>query len=155
MKFLSTRTFITPHLVIEGAAEAMAFYQKAFGAEEICRMPGPDGRLMHAAMRFGDSEVYLCDSFPEYGGSPGPKTLGNSPVTLHLESPNVDETWAKATAAGCTVAMPLDNMFWGDRYGKVVDPYGHHWSLSSRIEELTFDQMAERGAAAMASPECG
>jgi PhnB protein len=154
--FLSKRTHVTPHLVVEGAAEAMDFYKKAFGAEEICRMPGPDGRLMHAAMKIGDSELFLCDAFPEYGGSPGPKALGNSPVTLHLEIPNVDEAWEKATAAGCTVAMPLENMFWGDRYGKVVDPFGHHWSLSSRVEELTVEQMKERGDEAFADPAaCG
>jgi PhnB protein len=148
MKFLSTRTFITPHLVVEGAAEAMEFYKKAFGAEEIARMPGPDGRLMHAAMKFGDSEVFMCDPFPEYGGSPGPNKLGNSPVTIHLETPNVDTSWDRAVKAGCTVAMPLDNQFWGDRYGKLVDPYGHHWSLSSRIEELTPEQMMERSKTA-------
>jgi PhnB protein len=151
---LSTRTHLTPHLVVEGAADAMEFYKKAFGAEEICRMPGPDGRLMHAALKIGESELYLCDAFPEYGGSPGPKTLGNSPVTINLETPNVDEAWTKATEAGCTVTMPLDNMFWGDRYGKLVDPFGHHWAMSSRIEDLTFEQMKERGAKAFASPEC-
>jgi PhnB protein len=150
--YLSTRVCLTPHLVIEGAADAMEFYKKAFGAEEICRMPGPDGRLMHAGMKIGDSELFLCDSFPEYGGSPGPNKLGNSPVTIHFETPNVDAAWDKAVKAGCTVAMPLDNQFWGDRYGKVVDPFGHHWSLSSRVEELTPDQMMERAGKAFAEP---
>ena len=96
----------------------------------------------------------LASAANAWSGSPGPKTLGNSPVTLHLEIPNVDDAWEKATTAGCTVAMPLDNMFWGDRYGKVVDPYGHHWSLSSRIEDLTVEQMKERGEKAFAGEPC-
>jgi len=148
---LSTRTYLTPHLIIEGAAKACDFYKEAFGAEELARMPGPDGRLMHAHMKFGDSDLYLADSFPEYGTSPGPLTLGNSPVVIHLETPNVDRAFERAASAGCKVTMPLADMFWGDRYGKLVDPFGHHWSLSSRIENLTVEEMKKRGDEAFAN----
>src|SRR3954453_16531845 len=97
---LTKSTSITPHLVFDNAADAIEFYKKAFGVEELMRMPGPDGRLMHAAVRIGESELMMCDAFPEYGGSPSPNTLGNSPVTIHLSTPNVDAVFASAIKAG-------------------------------------------------------
>ncbi len=146
---------ITPHLVIKGAAEAIEFYKRAFGAKEIHRMPfpGPDGqvRLMHAEVEIGDSRMFLADEFPEYG-STGPK--GNSPVTLHLWVSDADAAFAQAVGAGATVAMPLANMFWGDRYGKVVDPFGHHWSIAAHLEDLTPEQMQERMLAAFSGSPC-
>jgi PhnB protein len=140
---------ITPHLVVRNASEAIAFYVKALGAVEMYRLPGPDGRLMHAALQIGDSRVFLCDECPEYG-SLGPQAWGGSPVTLHLGVEDADAAFNRAVEAGASVAMPLADMFWGDRYGKVVDPFGHHWSIASHLEDLTPEQIQERAAAAFA-----
>jgi uncharacterized glyoxalase superfamily protein PhnB len=143
---------VTPHLTVKGAAEAIDFYKKAFGAVELQRMPGPDGkRIMHAALKIGDSIILMNDEFPEMGGKPNsPTSLKGSTVTLHLFVPDVDKSFAQAVAAGCKATMPLMDMFWGDRYGKVTDPYGHEWSLATHKEDLTPQQMAERGAKAFA-----
>ena len=144
---------ITPHLVIKGAAEAIEFYKRAFGAEEIISdaLPGANGQMKigHAALQFGDSKLFLADEFPEMA-SVGPG--GSSPVTLHLYVTDADATFARAVEAGATVAMPLADMFWGDRYGKLVDPFGHHWSIAEHLEDLTPEQMQERMAAAMGGP---
>ena len=142
---------ITPHLVIKGAPEAIAFYIKAFGAEELCRMPmpGPDGtmKIGHAELKIGDSRLFLADEFPDYGsvGPQGP----SSPVVIHLYVEDADAAFNQAVAAGATVTMPVMDMFWGDRYGKLVDPFGHHWSIAEHLEDLTPEQMMERMAAAM------
>ena len=147
---------ITPHLVIKGADEAIEFYKKAFDAKEMVRMPmpGKDGvmKIGHAELQFGDSKVFLAEEFPDFG-SLGPSG-GGSPVTLHFYVSGVDAAFAKAVEAGATVAMPLADMFWGDRYGKLIDPFGHHWSLAEHIEDLTPAQMQERMAAAFAVPPC-
>jgi PhnB protein len=147
---------ITPHLVIKGASEAIDFYKRAFGAEEVGRMPfpGPDGqvKLGHAELRIGESRLFLADEFPDYG-SKGPN--GSSPVTIHLEVADVDAVFGRAVAEGARVTMPLADMFWGDRYGKVVDPFGHHWSIATHLEDLTLEQLEERRAAAFAGPGCG
>ena len=147
---------ITPHLVIKGATEAIEFYKRAFGAEEIYRMPfpGPGGgtKLGHAELKIGDSKLYLADEFPERGVT-GPN--GHSPVTIHLYVPDVDTVYNRALEAGATVTMPLANMFWGDRYGKLVDPFGHHWALSTHIEDVTPEQMEERMSAMMGHADCG
>jgi uncharacterized glyoxalase superfamily protein PhnB len=144
---------ITPHLVIKGAAEAIEFYKRAFGAEELARMPfpGPDGtmRVGHAELRIGDSRLFLADEFPEYGSS-GPD--GRSPVTIHLYVEDADAAFAQAVEAGATVSMPLADMFWGDRYGKLIDPFGHHWSVAEHLEDPTPEQMQERMAALSAEP---
>lgn len=146
---------ITPHLVIKGASKAIEFYKRAFGAKELSRMPfpGKDGqvKLGHAALQIGDSRLFLADEFPKHGAV-GPD--GSSPVTVHLYVTDADATFARAVGAGATVSMPLQNMFWGDRYGKLVDPFGHHWSIAERLEDLTPEQMQERMAAAMAGPPC-
>ena len=146
---------ITPHLVIKGASEAIEFYKRAFGAEEISRMPmpGPDGqvKLGHAELKIGDSPLFLADEFPNYG-SVGPN--GSSPVTIHLYVTDVDAAFARAVEAGAKVTMPPADMFWGDRYGKLVDPFGHHWSLAEHLEDLTPEQTMERMAAAMAGQPC-
>lgn len=134
---------ITPHLVCEGAAEAIEFYKKAFGAVERGRMPGPDGKIMHAMLSIGDSPLMLNDDFPEMAGGRGPKALQGSPVTLHLYVEDVDAAFAKAVAAGATVRMPVADMFWGDRYGQVTDPFGHHWSLATHKQDLTSEQITE------------
>ncbi|TJY65282.1 VOC family protein [Sinimarinibacterium sp. CAU 1509] len=131
---------VTPHLVCAGAAAAIDFYAKAFGAEELHRLPAPDGRLMHAAVRIGDSVVMLVDEMPEHGAL-GPLSLKGSPVTVHLYVEDVDAVVAQAVAAGATVMMPVADMFWGDRYGIVIDPFGHHWSVATHQRDLTFDDM--------------
>lgn len=146
---------ITPHLVIKGASEAIEFYKRAFAAQEICRMPspGPDGqvKLMHAELQIGDSRLFLADEFPNRGVL-GPS--GRSPVTIHLYVTDADAAFKRAVEAGAKVGMPLANMFWGDRYGQLVDPFGHHWSIAEHLEDLTPEQMKERMAAAMSGPPC-
>ena len=136
---------VTPHLICAGAADAIEFYKKAFGAEEMIRMPGTQGRLLHACIRIGDSNVMLVDEMPEWGAL-GPKALKGSPVTMHLYVEDVDAAIARAVAAGATVAMPAADMFWGDRYGKIVDPFGHHWSLATHIRDMTADEMKDAAA---------
>ena len=137
---LPTMSTVTPHLVCEGAADALEFYKKAFNAVEVMRMPGANGKLMHAAMTIGDSNVMLADDFPEYGGL-GPKALKGSPVTLHLVVPDVDASFKQAVDAGATVRMEPADMFWGDRYGQVTDPFGHHWSIATHIKDMTPEEM--------------
>jgi uncharacterized glyoxalase superfamily protein PhnB len=131
---------ITPHLVCAGAAKALDFYKQAFGATEQGRLPGPDGRLMHAAMKIGDSTVMLADEMPEWG-SLGPKALKGSPVTIHIYVEDVDALVARAVKAGAKVTMPVAEQFWGDRYGKLEDPFGHHWSVATHVRDVTSDEM--------------
>jgi uncharacterized glyoxalase superfamily protein PhnB len=147
---------ITPHLIIKGAAEAIEFYKKAFGAEEIScmRFPGPNGteKIGHAALQIGDSRLFLADEFPQQGGiGPG----ATSPVTLHLYVTDADASFARAVEAGAKVKMPLANMFWGDRYGQLIDPFGHHWSIAEHLEDLTPEQMRQRMGAMFANQSCG
>lgn len=134
---------VTPYLVCRDAGKAIDFYAKAFGAKEIVRMPGPDGKLMHGEFRIGDSMVMIGEEMPAMGAK-SPQTLGGSAVNIHLYVPNVDKTFAQAVAAGCTVTMPLADQFWGDRYGKLSDPYGHLWGLATHKENLTGKQLAQR-----------
>jgi PhnB protein len=141
---------LTAYLVVPDTAAAIDFYAKALGATEVFRMPGPGGRIVHAEVAVGDSRFYLCDEMPEMGGK-SPRTLGGTPVSLFLWSDDVDAAFARATGAGATVKMPLDDMFWGDRFGIVVDPFGHEWQMATHKEDLTPEEMAARGAAAMAA----
>jgi uncharacterized glyoxalase superfamily protein PhnB len=131
---------VTPHLVCAGAADAIAFYKQAFGAVESGRMDGPDGKVMHAELRIGDSPIMLADEFPEYG-SCGPKALKGSPVAIHLYVPDADAMWEQALAAGAEVLMPISDTFWGDRYGQVTDPFGHRWSIATHKRDMTPQQM--------------
>ncbi|MYM73227.1 VOC family protein [Duganella sp. FT134W] len=133
-------TTVIPHLVCEGAADAIEFYKKAFNAVEQMRMPGDNGRIMHAALTIGDSTIMLADDFPEYGGL-GPKALKGSPVTLHMVVPDVDASFQQAVDAGASVRMAPADMFWGDRYGQVTDPFGHHWSIATHIKDMTPEEM--------------
>jgi len=129
---------LVPHLVVNGAAKAIEFYKSALGAVEIARMPAEDGtRLMHAELKIGDASLFLCDDFPEYcGGVAGaPKPGVPTPVTLHLDVTDCDAAIAKAESAGATVKMPAMDMFWGDRYGKITDPFGHEWSFAHPIRK--------------------
>jgi uncharacterized glyoxalase superfamily protein PhnB len=146
---------ITPHIVIKGAAEAIEFYKRAFGAKELYRMPfpGPDGQVKigHAEIQIDDSRLFLSDEFPDHGAV-GPN--GSSPVAIHLYVTDAEATFARAVEAGAKVAAPLADMFWGDRYGKLIDPFGHHWSVAEHLEDLTLDQIEERMAAAMGESPC-
>jgi uncharacterized glyoxalase superfamily protein PhnB len=139
---------VTPHLVCAGAAEAIEFYKKAFGAVEGGRLPGPDGKLMHAMIRIGDSAVMLVDEMPQWGAL-GPKSLKGSPVTIHLYVEDVDAVVKRAVSLGAKVTMPVEDMFWGDRYGKLEDPFGHHWSIGTHKRDVTSEEMqqAMRGMA--------
>jgi len=130
---------VTPHLICAGAAKAIDFYVKAFGATESARLPGPDGRLMHAAVRIGDSTVMLVDEMPEWGAL-SPRSLKGSPVTLHIYVEDVDAFVERAVKAGAKVTMPVEDAFWGDRYGKLEDPFGHHWSVATPVREVSMEE---------------
>jgi len=133
---------VTPHLTCAGAADAIEFYKKAFNAVEIKRMPGPQGKLMHALIRIGDSAVMLADEFPDWG-SFGPKSLNGSPVTIHIYVEDVDALVERAVAAGAKITMPLEDTFWGDRYGKLEDPFGHHWSVATHLRDMSSEDMQQ------------
>ena len=133
---------MTPHIVCSGAADAIEFYKKAFNAVEVARLPGPDGKLMHADVRIGDSTVMLVDESPDWGCH-GPRSLKGSPVTLHLYVDDVDAVVAQAVRAGAKITMPVDDMFWGDRYGKLEDPFGHQWSVATHIRDVSPEEMKQ------------
>ncbi|MGC2112541.1 MAG: VOC family protein [Candidatus Korobacteraceae bacterium] len=133
---------ITAHLVVSGATKALEFYKNAFNAEILGVHNTPDGKVMHAEMKIGDSTIMLADEWP--GFSKSPKTLGGSPVILNLYRDNIDELFDQAVKAGATVTMPLSNQFWGDRYGQLDDPFGHKWALGQHIEDVAPDEMERR-----------
>lgn len=134
---------VTAHLVVSPCREALDFYQAAFNAEIVDLMPMPQSEIiMHASMKIGESTVMLADEFPDYG-IVGPKALKGSPVTLHLYVPDVDAAMKQAEKAGATVTMPAQDQFWGDRYGKLTDPFGHHWSIATHIADPTVEEMEE------------
>jgi len=135
---------MTVHLTVSGAASYIDFLKRAFNGEEVSRAPGPSGKLMHAHVRIGDSNLMFNDNFPEFGGPP--LAEGNWPLTLHLYVPNVDTAFAQAVAAGCEVTMPLADQFWGDRYGLVKDPFGFNWAIATHIEDPTPEEIKEREA---------
>lgn len=144
-------TSITPHLTIRSCAEAIEFYKKAFGAKQLTGMPGPGGKIMHATLRIGDGVIMVNDEFPEMGNK-SPQLLEGTPVTIHLYSKKPDAVFEAAVAAGAKVVMPMANQFWGDRYGIVMDPYGHQWSIAAQVEKLSPKQMKKRMEAMMAGP---
>lgn len=145
---------LTPHLITRNAANAIDFYKRAFGAEEINRHAGPGGKIMHAELRIGDSPLMLCDEFPEMGAK-SPQALGGSPVVLCVYVENADKVFQQALSAGATETMPLRDQFWGDRYGKLRDPYGHEWSIATHIEDVSPEEMQKRAAKAMSAGGCG
>jgi PhnB protein len=134
---------ITPYLTIKDAHKAMDFYKKAFGAEELMKMDGPDGKLMHGEIKIGDSVLFLGDECAERGKL-GPQSRGGSTSSLMVYFENVDEAFDKAVKAGCTVEMPLTDMFWGDRFGSLVDPFGQAWALAKHIEDVSPEEMKKR-----------
>jgi PhnB protein len=137
------KTSMAPYLVVKDAAKAIEFYTKALGATEICRMPGPGGKIMHAELRVGDSVFMLADEFPEMKCM-SPVALNGSPVTIMMYVQDVDKAFDQAVKAGATVTMPVADMFWGDRYGNFSDPFGHRWALATHKEDLTPEQMMQR-----------
>jgi PhnB protein len=142
---------VTPYLTVKGAAQAIEFYKRAFGARESERMTGPDGKsVMHAEIQIGDSLVMLSDEFPQMG-SRSPQTLGGTTAAIFLYVPDVDAAFQQAVDAGAKAIMPPADMFWGDRFGKLVDPFGHHWAMATHKEDLSDEEIRKRGAAAMAS----
>ena len=134
---------VTPNIVVREAPKAIDFYKKALGAEEIMRLPGPDGKIMHAELRIGDSVVMLMEEKPEMG-SKSPKAYGGSPVSFYVYVDKVDAAWKRAVDAGATPVMPLADMFWGDRTGRLEDPFGHSWSLAQHVKDLTPEEI-EKG----------
>jgi PhnB protein len=139
---------LTPFLAIENAAEAIAFYERAFGARERYRMPGPDGTIAHAEIEIGDSLLMVSDPFPQAGVSP-PSQINGTSVGMYLYVEDVDAWVKRAVDAGATLTVPVDDMFWGDRFGQVTDPYGHIWQVSTHVEDVPAEEMEERAAAAM------
>ena len=141
---IAVQPALSPHLVVDDAAAAIDFYVKAFDAEELGRVPRSDGKLIHAALRINGSTVLLNDDFPEMSGgkSMTPTSLGGTPVTIHLTVTDVDAKFARALDAGASVVAPLEDQFWGDRYGIVADPFGHHWSLGQPVREVSRDEIA-------------
>jgi PhnB protein len=137
---------ITPHLVARNAAKAIEFYKKAFGAEVKGVHYTPDGKVMHAMLKIGDSNLMMADEFPGMGNA-SPEALGGSPVVLNIYVTDVDALFKQAVAAGATVTMPLVNQFWGDRYGQIKDPFGHSWALGQHIEDVAPEEMERRGRA--------
>jgi PhnB protein len=139
---------LTPHLCVNGAGAAINFYERAFGARLLYRQDSPDGRVLHSELRLPNGGgLVVCDDFPEMGGSRTPQTFGGSPVTLHLDLPEVDAIWQRALTAGANVEMPLADQFWGARYGILTDPFGHRWSLATEQRQVP---QAERDAAVAA-----
>ncbi len=140
---------ISPSLTCKNAASAIDFYKSVFGATEIMRMPGPEGKIMHAELKIGDSIIFINDEFPGMAAAPAP---GVTPSTyLFLYTEDVDSVYNRAVSMGSKVTMPLDNMFWGDRYGKVMDPFGHQWGVAQHVEDVAPDDMKRRQDAAMAA----
>jgi len=137
---------VTPHLVIKGAAAAIDFYKRAFGAEVVARMDGPGGTVGHAELKIGDSIIFLADEFPG-GPTKSPQTLGGTTASLHLYVPDVDATFQQAISAGGRESMPVTDMFWGDRFGQLHDPFGHSWSVATRKEILTPQETEQRAQA--------
>ena len=130
---------VTPHLVCAKAADAIEFYKKAFGATEEARLPGPDGKIMHALIRIGGDAVMLTDEMPQWGAL-GPKALKGSSVTIHLYVRDADAAFQRAVDAGAKVTMPLADQFWGDRYGKIEDPFGHQWSIATHVRDVSMQE---------------
>ena len=141
---------ITPYLVVKGAAQAIEYYKKVFGATEVFRMDGPDGKIGHAELRIGDSRIMLADENPKMGqGHASAASIGGSPVSLYLYIPDVDRVAERAVAEGAKILQPVENKFYGDRTGFIQDPFGHLWCLSTHVEDVSPQEMEERAKKAM------
>lgn len=140
---------ITPHIVVQGAERAVTFYRDAFGAEEVSRIPLPDGRLMSVELRIGDSSLHVADEFPERDVL-APPSIGGTAVVLTLDVPDAEAVFAQAVAAGGTVRQPLADMFWGDRHGQLDDPFGHRWNVGQHLRDVPHDEIVAAAAKAFA-----
>lgn len=140
---------VTPYLTLHDAARALDFYKRAFGAQEVVRMDGPDGKIAHAEIKIGDSMIMLADEMPG-AGSRSPQSLGGTSGGIFLYVENADAVFSQAVSAGAQVEMPLADMFWGDRYGRLKDPFGHSWSVATHKEDVTPAEMSKRMQEAMA-----
>ncbi len=145
---------VTPYLIVSDAARALEFYKQAFGAVELMRLDGPNGKIMHAEVKIGDSPVMLADEFPEMDAI-SPQTLKGTPVSLMIYVEDVDVRFKQAVSAGAKVQREVQDQFYGDRSGTLVDPFGHVWSIATHVEDVTVEQVRERLAQMMKqSPEC-
>lgn len=144
---------IVPHLVVRGAAEAIEFYIKAFGAVEVARMTMPDGQgVMHAEIRIGSARLFLCDETPVMERWVSPKSLNGTTIALNLWTDNADQVFARAVKAGARVVLPLADMFWGDRYGRLTDPFGHEWAIAQHVRDVSAQEMARAAKATPPAP---
>lgn len=141
---------VTPYLAVEDASKAIEFYTRAFGASERSRMDGPDGKIAHAEIQIGDSIIMTSDQFPQ-SSAKTPKEVGGTTVTIFLYVEDVDSVVQDAVDAGAAITMPIEDMFWGDRFGQVTDPFGHVWQIATHVEDVSPEVMAERAREAMAS----
>jgi PhnB protein len=141
---------ITPHIVVQGAERAAAFYRDAFGAEEVDRIPTPDGRLMSVQLRIGDGLLHLADEFPEMGVL-APPSIGGTAVVLALDVADAEAVFAQAITAGARVRQPLADMFWGDRHGQLEDPFGHRWNIGQHLRDVPHDEVVASAAIAFAA----
>lgn len=140
---------LTPYFTVRDAVRAIEFYKQAFGAQERGLMKGPDGKVMHAELKIGDSIVMLADEFPEFGAV-APESGGSTSMGLHIYVDNVDQAFDRAVKAGAKVEMPVSDQFWGDRYGKLRDPFGHRWSIATHVKDMSADEMKRSMDDAMA-----
>jgi PhnB protein len=145
---------VTPYLSVKGAAGAIAFYKKAFGAKEVMRMPGPKGTIGHAEIQVGDSRIMLADEFPEMNFR-SPRSVGGTPVNIHLYVPDVDKVVKKAVAAGAKSLRPVADQFYGDRSGSLEDPFGHVWHVATHVKDIPMKELKKRAAAMAAAAEKG
>lgn len=145
---------LSPHAVVKDGVAAIEFYKKAFGAEEVCRMPGPDGAgVMHAELRIGNSTLMIAEEYP--GCTQSPQSLGATTVELHIYCEDAERVFQRAIDAGATATMPVSEMFWGDRYGKLKDPFGHEWGVATHVEDVTPEECAKRAAEFFSQGGCG
>lgn len=138
---------VTPYLIVRGGGDAIEFYKKAFGAVELFRFPSPDGKIGHAEIKIGNSPIMLADEYPDMGYN-GPQSIGGSPVSLMIYVDDVDTVFNQAVTAGATVKEALQDKFYGDRIGTVIDPFGHRWHLATHKEDVSMDEMERRAKAA-------
>ena len=142
---------LTAHIIVSDSKKACAFYEKAFGGQTLGIHEGPDGKVMHAAVKIGDSVLMLNDEYPDFGVLAPTSTNAPSPVTLNLYVPDANKFWETAVGAGCKVLMPIQDQFWGDRYGQVQDPFGHRWAIAQHIKDMTQQELEVAGQEAMAA----
>jgi len=144
---------LTPHIVVDDARAAFAFYSKALGAELVHQMESPDGKICYAQMKVGDSSLMLVEESPQWHMK-SPKSLGGTPVTIHLYVNDADTALQRAEQAGATITMPVQDMFWGDRFGKFADPFGHDWSVATHVEDVAPEELSKRAEAMFAKGAC-